>query len=177
MYSWAWITTSETPETGLCSVLIRRDDTTGELAYYRSYSPTPVPLGDLVRVAGQRWTVEESFQTSKGLTGLDQHQVRTWTSWHRWSILVMLAHAFLAAQNRYSTRHRTHQPHTDLIEYQGVSQTARRSDPNPDASPRPRPRLVTVPGSIRHPSGCMYSRNHVCYDCTCRRRAPREGHR
>lgn len=47
-------------------------------------------------LAGRRWTVEESFQSSKGLTGLDQHQVRTWTSWHRWTILVMLAHAFLA---------------------------------------------------------------------------------
>jgi hypothetical protein len=50
----------------------------------------------LVMVAGRRWTVEESFQTGKGLTGLDQHQVRRWTSWHRWTILAMLAHAFLA---------------------------------------------------------------------------------
>lgn len=39
--------------------------------------------------------VEEDFQTGKGLTGLDQHQVRTWTSWHRWATLALLAHAFL----------------------------------------------------------------------------------
>jgi len=50
----------------------------------------------LVRVAGQRWRVEESFQAAKGLTGLDQHQVRRWRSWHRWTTLAMLAHAFLA---------------------------------------------------------------------------------
>ena len=50
----------------------------------------------MVRVAGQRWRIEESFQSSKGLTGLDQHQVRRWTSWHRWVTLAMLAHAFLA---------------------------------------------------------------------------------
>ena len=37
-----------------------------------------------------------SFQAAKGLTGLDQHQVRRWTSWHRWTTLAMLAHAFLA---------------------------------------------------------------------------------
>jgi hypothetical protein len=55
-----------------------------------------VPLRELVRVAGRRWTIEESFQASKTLTGLDQHQVRRWTSWHRWTILAMLAHAFLA---------------------------------------------------------------------------------
>ncbi len=25
----------------------------------------------------------------------DEHQVRTWTSWRRWTLLAMLAHAFL----------------------------------------------------------------------------------
>jgi hypothetical protein len=49
----------------------------------------------LVHVAGQRWRIEESFQAGKGLTGLDQHQVRRWTSWHRWTTLAMLAYAFL----------------------------------------------------------------------------------
>lgn len=95
-YSWALIATTEHPEVGICHVLVRRNDRTKELAFYRCYSPRPVPLHELVRVAGRRWTVEESFQTSKGLTGLDQHQVRTWTSWHRWITLVMAAHAFLA---------------------------------------------------------------------------------
>ena len=50
----------------------------------------------LVAVAGQRWRIEESFQAAKGLAGLDQHQVRRWNSWHRWTTLAMLAHAFLA---------------------------------------------------------------------------------
>lgn len=40
--------------------------------------------------------MEESFQASKGLAGLDQHQVRRWVSWHRWTVLSMLAYAFLA---------------------------------------------------------------------------------
>ena len=43
----------------------------------------PVPLRNLVGVAGRRWTIEESFQTSKGQAGLDERQ-RTWTSWRRW---------------------------------------------------------------------------------------------
>ena len=98
-YSWAWISVlPEDPadDTGHHHVLIRRNDTTGELAYHRCYSPRPVPLSTLVTVAGQRWRVEESFQAAKTLTGLDQHQVRRWTSWHRWTTLAMLAHAFLA---------------------------------------------------------------------------------
>ncbi|MET8982273.1 IS701 family transposase [Streptomyces sp. NPDC004539] len=77
-------------------LLVRRNRRTGELAFYRCFSPQPVPLSDLVRVAGRRWTVEETFQAGKGLTGLDEHQVRRWTSWHRWVTLAMLAHAFLA---------------------------------------------------------------------------------
>ena len=38
-----------------------------------------------------RWTIEESFQAGKGLAGLDEHQVRRWTSWRRWTLFAMLA--------------------------------------------------------------------------------------
>ncbi|GAA3691498.1 hypothetical protein GCM10022267_91690 [Lentzea roselyniae] len=98
-YDWAWITITDTddeaPE-GFRSLLVRRHRRTGELAFYRCYSPCRVALSVLVRVAGRRWTIEESFQTSKGQTGLDEHQVRTWISWYRWTTLVLLAHLFLA---------------------------------------------------------------------------------
>lgn len=98
MYSWAWVRLLAEDDTdpGVHHLLIRRNDTTGEHAYLRCYSPRPVPLRTLVTVAGQRWRIEESFQTAKGLVGLDQHQVRRWRSWHRWTTLAMLAHAFLA---------------------------------------------------------------------------------
>jgi SRSO17 transposase len=77
-YSWAFIAidpehdTDEVehdarPETGEHLLLIRRNDSTGELAYHRCYTPHPVPLPMLVHVAGQRWRIEESFQASKGL--------------------------------------------------------------------------------------------------------------
>lgn len=61
-------------------LLIRRNRRTGELAYYRCYAPRPVPLSTIVKVAGSRWTVEETFQNSKTLAGLDEHQVRRWDS-------------------------------------------------------------------------------------------------
>jgi SRSO17 transposase len=98
LYSWAWIALSpeDDADTGHHHLLIRRNDRTGELAYLRCYSPHPVTLRALVGVAGQRWRIEESFQAAKDLTGLDQHQVRRWTSWQRWTTLAMLAHAFLA---------------------------------------------------------------------------------
>jgi hypothetical protein len=55
-----------------------------------------VPAAALVRVAGMRWRIEENIQAGKELAALDEHQVRGWTSWHRWTVLAMLAHAFLA---------------------------------------------------------------------------------
>ena len=55
-----------------------------------------------------RWTVEERFQTGKGLVGLDQHQVRRWRSWYRWTTLAMLAHAFLVVAA--VTEHTRHPP-------------------------------------------------------------------
>ncbi|MGZ5401372.1 MAG: IS701 family transposase, partial [Nocardioides sp.] len=94
-YAWALVElTEDTP--GRHWLLIRRNTRTGELAFYRAHAPQPVPLSALVAVAGRRWAVEESFQTAKELAGLDEHQVRRWTSWHRATVLSMLAHAFLA---------------------------------------------------------------------------------
>jgi hypothetical protein len=85
-------------------LLIRRNRATKELAYYRCYAPRHVPLATLIKVAGSRWAIEENFQASKGLAGLDEHQVRTWTSWHRWVTLAMLALAFLTITAAEHTR-------------------------------------------------------------------------
>jgi len=117
-YDWALITlnpptntpaaadAADAADTQCWWLLVRRNRHTGELAFYRCYSPEPVPLRELVRVAGRRWTVEESFQAGKGLAGLDEHQVRHWTSWRRWTVFALLAHALLAviAANDHTVR-------------------------------------------------------------------------
>jgi SRSO17 transposase len=77
-------------------LMLRRNQRTGELAFYHCFTPRPVPLAVLVKVAGRRWTIEEAFHAGKGLCGLDQHQVRRWRSWYRWTTLAMVALAFLA---------------------------------------------------------------------------------
>jgi SRSO17 transposase len=108
-YDWAVVHIAD-DRPGHHQLLVRRNRRTGELAFYRCYSPTAVPLSTLVRVAGRRWTVEETFQSGKGLAGLDEHQVRRWTSWYRWVTLAMLAHAFLAVA---TADERTHRPAPD----------------------------------------------------------------
>jgi SRSO17 transposase len=98
VYDWAWIEIAADTATavpGYRWLMARRNQRTGELAFYRCWNPAPVTLARLVTVAGRRWSTEENFQTAKTLTGLDQHQVRHWRSWHRWTLLSMLAHAFL----------------------------------------------------------------------------------
>ena len=93
-YDWAWLAI-DPGRPGHRHLLIRRSRQTGELAFYRCCSPRPVPLPVLVKVAGTRWITEENFQAGKELTGLDEHQVRRWDSWYRWTTLAMLALAFL----------------------------------------------------------------------------------
>jgi SRSO17 transposase len=67
-----------------------------ELAYYICHTRRPVPLAELVRVAGSRGGVEETFQFAKNETGLDHYQVRKYQAWYRHITLSMLAAAFLA---------------------------------------------------------------------------------
>jgi SRSO17 transposase len=95
LYDWAFIRLDHGEQQAQHWLLVRRNQRTGELAFYRCFTPRPVPLAVLAQVAGRRWTVEERFQTGKDLCGLDQHQVRRWRSWYRWTTLAMLAHAFL----------------------------------------------------------------------------------
>jgi SRSO17 transposase len=105
LYDWAFTQTTDPalPEDGqgVNWLLIRRPARTSpgakaDYAFYRAHAPGPVPLRALVAVAGTRWKVEEGFAGGKELTALDQHQVRSWISWMRWTILAMLAHAFLS---------------------------------------------------------------------------------
>jgi SRSO17 transposase len=78
-------------------VLIRRSIAEPtEVTAYLAYAPATTLLAEVVRVAGMRWTVEESLQTAKGEVGMDHYEVRSWTGWYRHITLAMWAQAFLA---------------------------------------------------------------------------------
>jgi SRSO17 transposase len=36
----------------------------------------------MMAAAGKRWAVEECFEVAKGVCGLDEYEVRSWTDWH-----------------------------------------------------------------------------------------------
>jgi SRSO17 transposase len=136
-YDWAFAQI-DAHEPGHRMLLLRRNRRIGELAFYRSYAPHPVPLAVLVKVAGRRWTIEESFQTGKGLCGLDQHQVRRWRSWYRWTTLAMLAHAFLAAVTATERARAGSQDGLIPITLAEVQRLFNRMTANPAATPADR---------------------------------------
>jgi SRSO17 transposase len=94
LYDWLLL---DPGTTGGHQLLVRRSiSKPTELAYYICHSTYPVPVAELVRIAGNRWAVEETFQFAKNETGLDHYQVRKYHAWYRHITLSMLAAAFLA---------------------------------------------------------------------------------
>jgi SRSO17 transposase len=62
------------------------------VAFYIAHAPEPTSLEAMVLAAGQRWPVEECFESAKGEGGLGDDEVRTYTGY-----AVLGSAAFLAA--------------------------------------------------------------------------------
>jgi SRSO17 transposase len=97
-YDWAVLrTNSPEPETYARWLLIRRGVTAPEeIAYFACGGPPGATLGELVRIAGMRWAIEECFELAKGDCGLDEYEVRSWVGWHRHVTLSLFALAVVA---------------------------------------------------------------------------------
>jgi len=93
-YAWAWLATASPRH----SLLVRRHLQTGELAFHYCFVPAGqlASKARLIRAAGLRWPVEESFELGKGCFGLDQCQARLYTAVLRHTVLVMAALAVCA---------------------------------------------------------------------------------
>lgn len=94
---WLCLALSEECAAGMGRwLLIRRDaDDSSDDRYWLAYGPAETSKEELVRVCDARWQVEECFAQVKGEVGMDQYEVRTWTAWHRFVTLCLLAHAYL----------------------------------------------------------------------------------
>lgn len=66
-----------------------------EIAYYLCYGPARTSVQELIRIAGSRWQIEDSFAEAKGESGMDEYEVRKWDGWQRHVTLCLLAHAYL----------------------------------------------------------------------------------
>jgi SRSO17 transposase len=105
LYDWAYVELADLRAeeynddlTGLWTrgLLIRRSIADGDLAFFSTWCPADTPIEILVRVEGQRWTIEDAFETAKTELGLTHNETRSWHGWHRHVSLVMLAFAMMA---------------------------------------------------------------------------------
>ena len=93
---WARIPLGEAREGRQRWLLFRRSvSDQAEMAYYVVSAPENASLEEIVKVAGTRWAIEESFESAKGEVGLDHYEVRSWDGWYRHITLAMFAHAYL----------------------------------------------------------------------------------
>jgi SRSO17 transposase len=105
LYDWAYLELADLAAdeynealTGLWTrgLLIRRTISDGDLAFFSTWCPAGTPIEELVRVEGQRWAIEDAFETAKTELGLTHNETRSWHGWHRHVSLVMLAFAMMA---------------------------------------------------------------------------------
>jgi SRSO17 transposase len=105
LYDWAYLELADLDEdeyrpgaTGIWTrgLLIRRSLADGKEAYFTTWCPAGTRIKTLVAVEGQRWAIEDAFETAKTELGLDHNETRSWHGWHRHVSLVMLAFAMLA---------------------------------------------------------------------------------
>jgi len=76
-------------------LLVRRClDDPSEKAYYFVFAPPGTTLAEMVKAIGARWSIEECFETGKEM-GLEDYEVRCWTSWYQHVTLVMIVEACL----------------------------------------------------------------------------------
>jgi SRSO17 transposase len=97
IYDWAAVDIRplRRPDVGHWLLARRSVSDPTEIAYYICFGSAGTDLRELVRVAGSRWAIEESFQTAKNETGLDHYQVRRYEAWYRHITLSVAAAAFL----------------------------------------------------------------------------------
>jgi SRSO17 transposase len=145
LYDWAYLELADLAAneyrdgatgTWTRGLLIRRSLADGECAYFATWCPAGTTIETLAAVEGQRWAIEDAFETAKNELGLDHNESRSWNGWHRHVSLVMLAFAMLAV-----IRHQANAPPPKtLIELTRTRQTSsagrsRRSVASPSASP------------------------------------------
>jgi SRSO17 transposase len=68
---------------------------TRRLRYYFVNLPADRSVRALVRLAHQRWAIEQQYQELKSELGLDHFEGRTYPGWHHHVVLTAIAHAYI----------------------------------------------------------------------------------
>ena len=68
--------------------------------FYFVHLPPTASLSQIVRLAHQRWAIEQQYQDLKTELGLDHFEGRTFTGWHHHVVLTAITYNFLQAERQ-----------------------------------------------------------------------------
>ena len=97
LHDWLCIELNEPPFEGWKRYLLVRRNISdpSDLRAFICFCPENTTLQKLVEIAGIRWTIEQSFEESKGEVGLDHYEVRNYQAWYKHITLASCAHILL----------------------------------------------------------------------------------
>src|SRR5438552_17887669 len=99
-------------------LLCERDlGNTPRTKYYLVDLPATLSLNAVVRLAHQRWAIEQQYQELKDEIGLDHFEGRSLPGWQRHVVLTAIAYSFLQNERRHRG-----QPHLTLPRVRAVMQ-------------------------------------------------------
>ncbi len=78
-----------------CWLIIRKDSKSKEIKYQLSNAPADTVIDRLGQMSGSRYWIERTFEDGKGIAGLEDFQVRSWTGWHHHITMTFLAMLYL----------------------------------------------------------------------------------
>ena len=78
-----------------CWLIIRVDPESNDVKYQFSNASKDTSKDQLAEMSGSRYWIERTFEDGKGIAGLADYQVRSWTGWHHHMTMTILAMLFL----------------------------------------------------------------------------------
>jgi SRSO17 transposase len=87
-----------------------------ELRYFFSNMPQHLATIDLARLYHERYWIEHGYQQLKEELGLDHHEGRSWTGWHRHVLLTSLAYGYLTQLRLQQKKQKSAAARSDWIQ-------------------------------------------------------------
>ncbi|MFW6149699.1 MAG: IS701 family transposase [Atribacterota bacterium] len=78
-----------------CWLVIRVDSESKQVKYQYSNAPRDTSIHRFAEMSGSRYWIERAFEDGKGIAGLADYQLRSWTGWHHHMTISILAMLYL----------------------------------------------------------------------------------
>ena len=91
-----------------------------ELRYFFSNKPQHLTTLDLARLYHERYWIEHGYQQLKEELGLDHHEGRSWSGWHRHVLLTSLAYGYLTLMRLHQKKQKSATARNNWIQKKSI---------------------------------------------------------